>query len=163
MTLINMARHRSQGQENFKTADHTTYMREQRKEMSKRNALRSEEELADTLSGAPVQVARQLRQAKNMGAWMRVQPSTVNGMELGAQEWRYALFLGYGLDLPDLPKFCEGWNSTFFIWYALDYKKDSLVTEHHNELCNGVANLDRKSFTLTDMRDEPLIFTGRKV
>ena len=31
---------------------------------------------------------------------MAVQLSTVNGMEMGAQEWREALFLQYGLKPP---------------------------------------------------------------
>ena len=30
---------------------------------------------------------------KNTGSWLTMQPSTVNGKELGAQEWRDALFL----------------------------------------------------------------------
>ena len=45
-------------------------------------------------------------QVKN-GAWLTVLPSTVNGKELGAQEWRDALFMQYGLDPPDLPKYCD--------------------------------------------------------
>ena len=47
--------------------------------------MRLEEALADTLEGSPVQVAHRLQQATNTGAWLTVQPSTVNGTELGAQ------------------------------------------------------------------------------
>ena len=36
------------------------------------------------LSGALVQVAHRLRRAKNKGSWIMLQPSTVNGTELGA-------------------------------------------------------------------------------
>ena len=55
------------------------------------------------LEGAPVLQARRMRQAAKTGAWLTVLPSTVNGTELGAQEWRDALFLQYGLEPPDLP------------------------------------------------------------
>ena len=37
------------------------------------------------------------------GAWIIVFTYTVNGTELGDQEWRDALFLCYGIDPPDLP------------------------------------------------------------
>ena len=33
----------------------------------------------------------------------------------------------------------------------------------HNELCDGVADLDGKSFMPTHVRDKPLIFAGRAV
>ena len=39
----------------------------------------------------------------------------VNGTELGAQEWRDALLLIYGLDPPDLPKYCDSCNSHIYI------------------------------------------------
>ena len=55
--------------------------------------MRLEEALADNLVGAPVQVTCRLQRATEMGAWMTVQTSTVNGAELGAQEWRDSLFL----------------------------------------------------------------------
>ena len=71
--------------------------------MRKRSFWLAEESLAETLLGVPVQCTHQLRRATKTGAWMTVQPSTVNEMELGTQEWRDALFLRYGLDPPDLP------------------------------------------------------------
>ena len=49
-----------------------------------RIVLLAEEALAETLAGGPVQGARLLQQATNTGAWMTVQPPTVNGTELGA-------------------------------------------------------------------------------
>ena len=71
--------------------------------MWKRIVLRAEEALAETLAISPVQDARQLRQATKTGAWLKMQPSTVNRTELGVQEWKYALFLRYSLDSPDPP------------------------------------------------------------
>ena len=81
------------GQEEFRTSYHATYMREGREEARKRNTLRSDEALEETLEGAPVHVACRLWWAKKTGAWLTVQPSTVNGTGLGAQEWRDALLL----------------------------------------------------------------------
>ena len=52
-----------------------------------------EARLTETLAGAPVQVACRLRQVMNIWAWLIVQLSTVNGVELGEQELRDALFL----------------------------------------------------------------------
>ena len=43
--------------------------------------------LDETLTGDPVQGARRLQQATKTGAWLIMQQSTINGTELGAQEW----------------------------------------------------------------------------
>ena len=90
-----------------------------------------------------------------------MQPSIVNGTELGAQEWRDALFLRYGLEPPDLPTYCYGCNAKFTICQALDFKRGGLVTARHNELRDRIAYLTSKSFTPSHVRDNPLIFFGR--
>ena len=72
------------------------------------------------LEGAPVLHARRMRQAAKTGEWLMVLPSTVNGTELGAQEWRDELFLRYGLETPDLPKYYDGCQARFLITPALD-------------------------------------------
>ena len=63
-----------------------------------------EEALTAALEGDPVFHARRMQQAAKTGAWLTVLPSTVNRTELGAQEWRDAFFMRYGLEPPDLPK-----------------------------------------------------------
>ena len=83
--------------------------------------------------------------------------STVNGTELGAQEWRDALFLRYGLEPPDLPTHCEGCHAKFTISHSLDCKRVSLVTARHNEIHDGVADLVGKAFTPSHVHDNPLI------
>ena len=92
-----------------------------------------------------------------------MQPSTVYGMELGAQEWCDALFLRYGLEPPDLPTHCDGCQAKFSISHALDCKKGGLVTACHNDLHDGVADLAGKAFTPSHMRDDTLIYSGRAV
>ena len=64
--------------------------------------------------------ARQIRRAAKTGAWLTVLPSTVNGTELGAQEWCDALFLRYGLDPTDLPTHCDWCEARFTISHAID-------------------------------------------
>ena len=75
------------GQEEFSTAYHNSYLKEGRVGVRKRNAKQLEEALVDNLVGTLVQVERQLRRATKTGAWLTVQTSIVNRMELGAQEW----------------------------------------------------------------------------
>ena len=73
--------------------------------MRHRGEKRAEEAMTAALEGPPLLQARRMRRASKTGAWLTVLPSTVNGTELGAQEWRDAHFLRYGLDPPDLPKY----------------------------------------------------------
>ena len=90
-----------------------------------------------------------------------MQPSTVNGTDLGAQEWRDTLFLRYGLEPPDLLTYCDGCKSKFTIFHALDCKRGGLVTACHNDLHDRVADLAGKAFTPSHLRDDPLILAGR--
>ena len=89
--------------------------------------------------------------------------STLNRTELGAQEWRDALFLRYDLEPPDLHKYCDGCQAPFLISHSLDCKKGGLVMARHNELRDRVADLAGKAFTLFHVRDNPLIYSGRAV
>ena len=75
------------GQEEFRTAEHLACIQEGRTAVQKWRVLLAEEALAETIAGYPVQGARQLRWLNNTGEWMMVKPLTVNGTELGAQEW----------------------------------------------------------------------------
>ena len=101
-----------------------------------------------------------MRRAAKTGAWLTVLPSTVNGTELGAQEWCDALFLRYGLEPPDLPTHCNGCEARFTISHALDCKKGGIVTARHNDLRDGVADLAGKAFTPSHVRYNPLIYSG---
>ena len=108
---------------------------------------RAEEALTASLEGAQVLQARQMIRAEKTGAWLTVLPPTVNGTELGAQEWRDAFFLRYGMEPPDLPKYYDGCEAQFSISHDLDCKKGGLVTAPHHELHDGVADLAGKAFT----------------
>ena len=95
------------------------------------------------------------------GACLTLQPSTVNGMELGAKKCQDSLFLKYGLEPPDIPKFCDSCNAAFYICHYPDFKKGGPITARHNELHDGIMDLSGKAFTPTHKRDEHLIFSGR--
>ena len=148
------------GQKEFRVAYHSTCLREGSTALGKRSVLLAEEDLAETLAGCVVQGAHQLQRAPNTGAWLTVQPSTINGTELGAQEWRDALFLRYGLDPLELPHHCNGCNATFSICHVLDCKWGVLDTARHNEIRDGVVDLSGEAFTPSHVRDNPLIFVG---
>ena len=55
-------------------------------------------------------------------AWLSVLPSTVNGTELGVQEWSDFLSLCYGIEPPDLPEHCNGCGAEFDIFHPLECK-----------------------------------------
>ena len=46
------------------------------------------------------------------------------------------------------------------IRHVLNCKRGSLVTAHHNEILDGVADLAGKAFTPSHMRNDQLIFVG---
>ena len=96
------------GQVELRAADHSGFLREGQTDVQKRGEIRAEEALTAAMERDPVLQARRMQRAANTRAWLTVLPSTVNGTELGAQEWRDTLFLRYGLEPPDLTKYCNG-------------------------------------------------------
>ena len=140
----------------FRTADHLACLRESRTSVWRKSTQRAEEALASTTARGPVQGAHQLRQATKTGAWLTVQPSTVNGTDMGVQEWWDSLFLRYVLDPPDLSNYCDGCNAKFTICHTLDCKRGSLVTARHNYLRDGVEYLSVKAFFPSHVQNDPL-------
>ena len=64
------------------------------------------------------------------------------------------------LDPLDLPRYYDGCNATFSIYHAIDYKWGSLVPARYNDLRDRVADLPRKDFTPSRVRNYPFIFAG---
>ena len=135
-------------------------MGEGRDEIHWQHAEAAETALGEARATAFTEDACHMGRIMQTGAWMSVLPSTVNGTELGAQEWRYSLFLRYGINPPDFPNHCDGCDVAFDTCYTLNCKKGGLVTARHNELRDGFANLARKSVTPMHVRDYPKIYTG---
>ena len=148
------------GQVPFRTADHAACLCDGRAAVRRQNVAKAMVSLETSIARAPVEVTRRLRRATKTGAWLAVQPSTVNETELVAQEWRDYAFLRYRLEPPDLPKHYDGCNAKFSICHALDCKRGGLVTARHNELRDGVADLASRAFTPSHVRNDPLIYQG---
>ena len=51
--------------------------------------------LEEAMDMSPVLDSNRLRRVTNMGEWLIVLLSMVNGTELGSQEWRDSIFLRY--------------------------------------------------------------------
>ena len=75
------------GQMPFQTADHAACLRDGRVVVRRNSVAKAMLSLEVTIAGAPEVFTCRLRWATKTGAWLTVQLSTVNGMELGAQEW----------------------------------------------------------------------------
>ena len=58
----------------------------------------------------PTTQAHCLIYGRKTGAWISVQKSTINGMDLGAHEWRVSQFLHYGLEPLDLSSYYDGYG-----------------------------------------------------
>ena len=123
----------------------------------------AEKALGESQAAASTKDSQQMIKIQRKGAWLSVLPSTVNVTELGAQKWRDSIFLRYGINPPDLPDDYDGCGAEFSICHDLDCKKVGLITAHHNDLCDGVANLVGKAFTPAHVHDEPKMFTDRAV
>ena len=93
------------GQVEFRTSDCSACLREGLTAVWRQSQHRAEEALAATIAESPVQGARRLKWETKTGSWLTFKLSTVNGNDMGAQEWCDALFLRYGLEPPDLPKY----------------------------------------------------------
>ena len=74
-------------------------------------------------------VAHFLQRGTKTCAWLTGTPSTVNGTDLGAQEWLDTLFLKYSIDPPSLYTISNGCGVAFSIsiYHALDCKKGGCV------------------------------------
>ena len=73
---------------------------------------------------------------------------------------REDLFLGYGIEPPDLPTYCDVCKAKFAICHALDCKRGGLITARNDELCDMGTDLAGKAFTPSHVRNNSLIFSG---
>ena len=75
------------GQVTFRTADHAACLWNRRAVVRSKSVTKAMASLEATIARSLEVVTRQLQRATMTGAWLTVQLSIVNGMELGAQEW----------------------------------------------------------------------------
>jgi hypothetical protein len=77
----------------FRSTDHLKVIRDVKAELKLCNAAKSESSLNDLASKMSYDNRRTILRGKETGQWLSVLPSTVNGTELSAQEFRDALLL----------------------------------------------------------------------
>jgi hypothetical protein len=68
--------------------------------MHSRGLAESQEKLEGILLNLPDRRCHTIKKGEEIGAWLSVLPSTVNGTELSTQEFRNALFRRYGIAPP---------------------------------------------------------------
>ena len=94
---------------------------------------------------------------KDTGAWLHAVPTTYNGTELSASEFRDRLHMRYCLEPLNLNTHCDGCGAKFSITHALSCKVGGLVHLRHNEVKEELALLCSQAFSPSAVRDEPMI------
>jgi hypothetical protein len=145
----------------YRSADHLSVLKNGKAELRKRSLESSKQAMESILQTLPTGESRTIRRGQQTGAWLSLLPSTVNGTELSAQEFRDAVSMRYGLVPPDLPQKCDGCDAPFTLQHALCCKKGGLVISRHNEIRDELIHMAGKAMTPSAIRDEPLIRTGR--
>jgi hypothetical protein len=149
------------GTTTYRSADHLSVLKSGKAELRKRSVERSDKQMCAILLRLPKGESRIIRRGQETGAWLSLLPSTVNGTELSAQEFRDAVSMRYGLAPPDLPHTCDGCDAPFTLQHALCCKKGGLVISRHNEIRDELIHMAGKAMTPSAIRDEPLIRPGR--
>jgi hypothetical protein len=149
------------GVEPFRSAEHKSVMAACKSETKLRNDAKYETEMNLLTSKLSYSDRRTILRGQETGKWLSLSPSTVNGTELSAQEFRDALLLRYARGPPDLPSTCDGCNQKFSVRHALECKKGGLVISRHNEIRDELSDLASKALSPSAVRDEPKIHTCR--
>jgi hypothetical protein len=130
-------------------------------EIRKRNVEEPEASLDAILCSLPADKSRTIGRGRETSVWLSIFPSTINGMELSAQEFHDALSMRYGDTPSDLPASCDGCQACFTLQHALDCKKGGLVIFCHNEIQDKLVHMAGKAMTPSAICDEPLVHPGR--
>lgn len=102
-----------------------------------------------------------MKRSCETGIWVTVMPSTANGTELSAEEFRDGVRLRFGLTPGNLQEHCDGCAQRFSVGHALTCKKGGLVLLRHNDVKAEWNNVCAQALTASAVTDEPLIHTGR--
>jgi hypothetical protein len=125
----------------FQLTDHLKVIWEVNAEIKLYNAAKRESSLNNLVSRTSCNNRRTILTGKETGQWLLVLPSTVNGIELSAQEFCNALLMGYAQGTPDLPIQCGSCQQKFSVCHVLDCKRNGLVISWHNEIRDELSDL----------------------
>jgi hypothetical protein len=149
------------GKDAFRSADHLTVIQEAKTELKSRHQVKYDSELNSTVSKLSCDIRRTILRGKETGQCISVQPSAVNGTELSAQEYRYALLLRSALSPGDLQSHCKGCGQKFSVRHTHACKNGGLVISRHNEIRDELSDLASKAFIPLAVCDEPRNHSSR--
>ena len=109
-----------QGHIEFCSGYHIQLLIDGRKEIQHQKSQEAEEDFSATLERISPMESHRLCIRSKTGVSLYIMTPTVNGMELGSQEWRDTIFLRYGIENPDPTHQCDGCEVRFSISQPLD-------------------------------------------
>ena len=107
------------GTAEFRSGDHALLMVGGRDEIQRWHAEEADKALGEAQATTFTEDPFRMGRITWTGVWLSVLPYTVNGTELGTQEWMDYLFLLYFINPPELPEHCDGFGAAFDIFHAL--------------------------------------------
>jgi hypothetical protein len=149
------------GTESFSSADHKSVRNAVTTELKSRRTEKLDSTLSSILADLDCDTRRTILRGKETGQWLSVMPSTLNGTELSAQEFRDALLLRHARTPGDLPSHCDGCGAKFDVRHALECKVGGLVIQRHNEINEELCDLASKALVPSAVRVEPMIHSRR--
>jgi hypothetical protein len=145
----------------FDVGDYLREARAAREALKDARTMAGTAELTRLLEDTPVKLQRQVRRGKLTGTWLATTPTTFNGTDLSADEFRDSLRLRYGLQPLMLPAKCDGCTQPFSVEHAMSCKAGGLVTLRHNDVAAEWHQLCAQALTPSAVSDEPLIHSSR--
>jgi hypothetical protein len=133
------------GTESFSSADHQSLCKAATAEIKARWSDKQDLTLSTVLADLDCGTRRTILRGKETGLWLSIKPSTLNGTELSAQEFRDALLLCHARTPGDLQSHCDGCGVKFDVCHALECKVGGLVILRHNEINEELCNLASKA------------------
>ena len=122
-TSINITKHLTSSiikKEKFNINTHSSEAKLYKTEHEKERTNLANEILHNNLSKLDTTTKRRITRGGKTGAWLSVNPRTINGLTLSPQEFRDGLAIRYNTNPINLPKKCDGCGEDYNINHALN-------------------------------------------
>lgn len=113
-------------------------------------------EIIQNIEGAPIKRSLELNREKGAGCWLTALPLKSCGYTLNKQEFKDAVYLRYGWQIPNTPQYC-GCGVRNSVDHTLICKKGGYVAMRHNALRDINAELQRE--VCRDVVTEPQLIS----